>query len=269
MESRNTMAEAVCLWQATHSIGRKPTTQHFNDEIAEIVRDNWTDLKVPVLSITASDVLTFAEKVAHYCPSRWNALVSLVRSVTPHGDLLKRKKLRLRHFVPPEQPQFEKFLAECDAIQRSHAGLVVRFLCLTGLRPCEAYKLRWEHVLLNRIDIPADVSAKNDRARSLPMVEGLREVLDRLRALTETGFVLPRGNVKATITKAAKRAGLKWSPYVCRHYYATRCIECGVDVPTVSRWMGHSDGGTQLSVRYFHLMDSHSVRMAERVRIAA
>ena len=24
---------------------------------------------------------------------------------------------------------------------------------------------------------------------------------------------------------------------------ATRCIEAGIDIPTVSRWLGHQDGG--------------------------
>jgi integrase len=28
-----------------------------------------------------------------------------------------------------------------------------------------------------------------------------------------------------------------------RHLFATRCIETGVDIPTVSRWLGHKDGG--------------------------
>lgn len=28
-----------------------------------------------------------------------------------------------------------------------------------------------------------------------------------------------------------------------RHLFATRCIESGVDIPTVLRWLGHKDGG--------------------------
>lgn len=28
-----------------------------------------------------------------------------------------------------------------------------------------------------------------------------------------------------------------------RHLFATRCIESGVDIPTVSRWLGHKNGG--------------------------
>jgi hypothetical protein len=47
--------------------------------------------------------------------------------------------------------------------------------------------------------------------------------------------------------------------------FATRCIESGVDIPTVSRWLGHKDGGALAMKVYGHLRDSHSVNMAQRV----
>jgi len=46
---------------------------------------------------------------------------------------------------------------------------------------------------------------------------------------------------------------------------ATRCIESGVDIPTVSRWLGHKDGGALAMRVYSHLRDSHSVNMAQKV----
>jgi integrase len=50
-----------------------------------------------------------------------------------------------------------------------------------------------------------------------------------------------------------------------RHLFATRCIESGVDIPTVSRWLGHKDGGALAMKVYGHLRDQHSVSMAQRV----
>ncbi len=35
-----------------------------------------------------------------------------------------------------------------------------------------------------------------------------------------------------------------------RHFFATTCIEAGVDIPTVSRWLGHKDGGA-LAMRVY------------------
>jgi integrase len=47
--------------------------------------------------------------------------------------------------------------------------------------------------------------------------------------------------------------------------FATRCIEAGVDIPTVSRWLGHQDGGALCMKTYGHLRDEHSQREALKV----
>jgi len=50
-----------------------------------------------------------------------------------------------------------------------------------------------------------------------------------------------------------------------RHFFATTCIESGVDIPTVSRWLGHKDGGALAMKRYGHLRQEHSFAMIKRV----
>jgi integrase len=50
-----------------------------------------------------------------------------------------------------------------------------------------------------------------------------------------------------------------------RHLFATRCIKSGVDIPTVSRWLGHQDGGTLSMKTYGHLRDEHSTHEAMKV----
>ena len=51
-----------------------------------------------------------------------------------------------------------------------------------------------------------------------------------------------------------------------RHLFATRCIESGVDIPTVSRWLGHKDGGALAMKTYGHLRNEHSQQMAAKVK---
>jgi integrase len=55
------------------------------------------------------------------------------------------------------------------------------------------------------------------------------------------------------------------SAHDLRHLFATRCIESGVDIPTVSRWLGHQDGGALAMEVYGHLRDLRSVAMAQKV----
>jgi hypothetical protein len=42
-------------------------------------------------------------------------------------------------------------------------------------------------------------------------------------------------------------------------------FESGVDIPTVSRWLGHKDGGALAMKVYGHLRDQYSANMAQRV----
>jgi site-specific recombinase XerD len=50
-----------------------------------------------------------------------------------------------------------------------------------------------------------------------------------------------------------------------RHLFATRCVESGIDIPTVARWLGHSDGGMLALKIYGHLRREHSQSMAAKV----
>ena len=46
---------------------------------------------------------------------------------------------------------------------------------------------------------------------------------------------------------------------------SVKWIESGVDIPTVSKWLGHSDGGALAMRTYGHLRREHSAAMAQKV----
>ncbi len=253
-------------------MGRKPRAREFNEEIATIVRRHWPRyLNAPAFHTTADDVMEFAARVTHYCPSRWNALVSVLRFITPHGQLLKRRPLtsRARPLVSPAQ--FSRLVTELEKRPRSHGGLVVRFLAYSGMRINEARLLKWSDVQKDFLLVPGEMT-KNAKPKALPFIPGMRELLDALRAVA-TGarkeFVLPQRECKTALNRACRELGIAHlSHHDFRHIFTTRCLECGVDVPTVAKWRGDSDGGAMLLKRYFHLLDEHSRRMAAKVLMA-
>jgi integrase len=68
------------------------------------------------------------------------------------------------------------------------------------------------------------------------------------------------------INAACKKIGAsRITHHDLRHLFATRCIESGVDIPTVSRWLGHKDGGALCMKTYGHLRQDHSLAQAQRV----
>jgi integrase len=253
-------------WLTVQNLGKKPRTRQFNEEIIATIRKHLPDLERQSERITQEEVTDFCTKVDGYCPSRWNAMLSAMKSLTAHAKILKRKKIRFRSFIPPTKDQFARLLEECDKLPRSHAGHIVRFMVLTGLRICEARALRWEHVNCARIYVPSSVS-KNGVGRSIPFLPGVAETVAKLKAVSPDK-VLPKDSFRTGLKKACERAGIASLSYHCfRHMFATNCIEAGVDLPTVARWLGHSDGGALLARMYFHLLDGHSLEMAKRVTV--
>lgn len=85
----------------------------------------------------------------------------------------------------------------------------------------------------------------------------------------KTAKVFLVGECQKSMDRAAKRVGMdRITHHDLRHLFATICIESGVDVPTVSRWLGHKDGGALAMKTYGHLRDEHSVSAARKVSFA-
>jgi len=75
------------------------------------------------------------------------------------------------------------------------------------------------------------------------------------------------GESEKSLTRACKLLAIsRITHHDLRHLFATRCVEAGVDIPTVSRWLGHNDGGALAMKVYGHLRDTHAATMSQKVR---
>ena len=93
----------------------------------------------------------------------------------------------------------------------------------------------------------------------------MRSLNELAQALDAKVFRGPPGCPKA-LTYACNKVGTpRLTHHDLRHLFATRSIESGVDIPTVSRWLGHKDGGSLLMKTYGHLRREHSIAQAQRV----
>jgi len=97
----------------------------------------------------------------------------------------------------------------------------------------------------------------------------LRGFLERLKAEKNPAPgdpIIPILSARKCLETACRKLGFPiYTHHDFRHFFATTCIESGVDIPTVSRWLGHKDGGALAMKVYGHLRDQHSVNMAQRV----
>jgi len=184
--------------------------------------------------------------------------------------------------VSDRRPQLElPSSAQFEAIVRAVAGGksrwspdcadMVRLLAYSGARLREATGLRWSHIDegRQRLTIPGTKSASS--RRMIPLFPPLAALLIEMRArrAEEPGdaHIAPVQECRESLRSACRVVGVPaMTHHDLRHLFATRCIESGVDIPTISRWLGHSDGGTLAMKTYGHLRDEHSTAQAAKVR---
>jgi integrase len=186
---------------------------------------------------------------------------------------VKPKKLRL-----PESDEFARLVEMIETagggFSRRSADLV-RFLAFSGCRISEARQVTWadvewknEELIVNNAKQQSNSNATG--LRRVPLNPSLRALLEKLQKDhpndQPVDFVCKVHECKKSLAKACQKLGIHHlTHHDLRHLFATRCIEAGVDVPTVSRWLGHKDGGALAMRTYGHLRNEHSRQMAQKV----
>lgn len=193
---------------------------------------------------------------------------------------IKRKKVVQAQIVIPTREQFKKLIQAIresdgreDSQKKAKPGAdLVELLAYSGCRVAEATSIRWRDVNFEKKTLTVtggDVGTKNSEQRIVPMTEALRGLLLRLRDERKPKadeFVSLIDSAKKCLETACRRLSYpKFTHHDFRHFFATTCIEAGVDIPTVSRWLGHKDGGALAMRVYGHLRSDHSNSAAMRV----
>ncbi len=101
------------------------------------------------------------------------------------------------------------------------------------------------------------------------MTGALHDLLLRIRKENkpkDRDFISPIKDAKKCLHTACRRLGFpQFTHHDFRHFFATTCIEAGVDIPNISKWLGHKDGGALAMKVYGHLRQEHSFAMITRV----
>lgn len=189
--------------------------------------------------------------------------------VSPVEDLERK---RLVHKVV-DLPTVEVMRQVIESIRKQgrvhseEAAAMVELGMLSGLRPAELASVRGEDFKSEYLIVRGDPSGtKNRREREVPMVPALMALVKRMTWREISGPIFSMGSPRRALRAACVRMGIRpLKPYDLRHFFITRCIEAGVDVPTVALWAGHTDGGALLMATYTHITRQHSVSAAARV----
>jgi len=197
----------------------------------------------------------------------------------PAADIERRRVTQAKIQIPTRE-QFRKLVAairESDGRENSRRKAkpgadLVELLAYSGCRLAEATSLKWQDVDFENgvfTVTGGEGGTKNHERRIVPMTSALRILLEQFRnnPLTHPqDFISQIHSAKKCLATACRRLAYPlFTHHDFRHFFATTCIEAGVDIPTVSRWLGHKDGGALAMRVYGHLRQEHSLAAVQKV----
>jgi integrase len=268
----------------------KPATKEYRHKTVKYLLRSWPDLaeRIPA-KVSEGECCEWASQYhSQFSETLYNNTVDSLRhifelaigrglitrnpAVAVEKVKVPQKKLEL-----PSSDQFKQIVThvrDSGAAASQGCGDLVEFLAYSGCRINEAARVKWADVDEQRGRIWI-APGKSSVARFIPLLDSMRDLLQRIKAeprwfraehRERGGYILSVAECEKALTNACAKVGARRiTHHDLRHLFATRCIESGVDIPTVSRWLGHKDGGALAMKTYGHLRDEHSQAMAAKV----
>ena len=252
-------------------------------QTADYLKKTWPELEgAEIRKITVEDCQQWAARTApKTSDTRFNNTISILRSIFKIGidsgviyvnpaESVKRVVVRKKDLTLPTRAQFRAILDVMKAHSRGGYQLAAG-LAYTGMRVEEAACLTWGDVdfVAGEITVRGnpETGTKNSEVRRVPLTPSAIELLQGMDDDTDpTKLVFRVRSCIKSLQRACKTVGARSiSHHDLRHYFATACIESGVDIPTISRWLGHKDGGALAMKTYGHLRREHSIAAAAKV----
>jgi integrase len=140
---------------------------------------------------------------------------------------------------------------------------IAKIILNTGMRPEEVFRLRTANLDFTQKTIFNPYGKTKAARRTIPMTDEVLSLLkENVKKSTKLGtpYVFPSphdvqkpiGSVKKAHSAAVKRANIEghFRLYDLRHTWATRAVQSGADLPTLSSLLGHAS--ILMTMRYVH-----------------
>lgn len=252
---------------------------HFGDYLPQnlntvVIEQFSNDLLLQGLAAkTVRDILTLLHSILKYCRKQ-------IEDGFPEIDIIypKDPKKEMRVLTPEEQDRFVKYLLQ----DMDHTKFGILLALLTGMRIGEICALRWMDISLEEkvlhvhstmqrlqiIDYTSEVKTKviigdtksDCSDRIIPLTEYAASLCQKMKCIQQTAYVLtgysefylePRA-LQYQLKKYTKACDLEGVHFhTLRHTFATRCVEVGFEIKSLSEILGHSSSKITLD-RYVH-----------------
>lgn len=199
-------------------------------------------------------------------------------------DKIKRPRVQEKQitcFSPSEQKMIEQAV-----LTDKRDKMIGILICLyTGLRVGELLALEWSDIDFTKNELSVNKTCHdkgNSRlttapkthssVRVIPIPKRLVPILKQLKkryksqyVISEDGTYISIRSYQRSFELLLKRLGIPHQGFhSLRHTFATRALECGMDVKTLSEILGHKNATVTLN-RYAHSLMDHKRDMMNRL----
>lgn len=205
------------------------------------------------------------------------------------GDKIKRPKAnekKIECFTKEEQRKIEKYILNLKSYKLY--GII---LCLyTGLRIGELLALEWTDIDFKKEELQISKTCydgKNDKGeftrivdkpktensnrivplpkQIIPLLKGMKKSSISNYVISNNGNYIFTRSYQRSFDALLKKLGIEHKGFhSLRHTFATRALECGMDVKTLSEILGHKSPTVTLN-RYAHSLMEHKKSMMNKL----
>lgn len=192
-----------------------------------------------------------------------------------HGSLALAYKLRLLPYdmasvlVKPKHQrttgtaltpkEINEFLAR---IQSERLKPFYMFCLFTGCRRGEALNVKWEDIDFVKKIIHVHGTKTATSERDIPLLPDCEIVLNGIQRKGAKVF----HHRAEHVTKKFKEYCPAHKLHDLRHTFATRCLESGINIKVVQKWLGHSRLDTTAEI-YTHVQNDFSAAEAQKFKL--